>query len=336
MIHFDVHGVTVGLSTDHPPLAEALSRDLAGFLSTNGTLDPDVLLHASLAPPPRPPAGLRWPALRRGHVIDRPGERWVVYQGRAGSEGRATLRAVPGVERAWLWSLDADLLWEASWLYLMSRVGELLDRRGVHRLHALGLTRGGRGALLMLPSGGGKSTLGLAALRERDFGLLSDDLPLLDPQGDLLPFPGRLGFTHPPEGVAPEHIRPFRRIEHGLKWLVDLDAFPGRASGPASPQLLLVGARDPTARASLVQVPPRAAWPTLLSAVVVGVGLPQAIEHFLRPDPADVPAKLRIVRSRLRACQRLLRQVEVWRVTLGGDQHENIDQVLGLLDRRLG
>ena len=43
------------------------------------------------APPPRPPAGLRWPALRRGQVIDRPGERWVEYHGR--SEGRATLRA---------------------------------------------------------------------------------------------------------------------------------------------------------------------------------------------------------------------------------------------------
>lgn len=262
-------------------------------------------------------------------MYDRPGERWIDYR------GRATVLFLPSSERGWLWSDDLHVAWEAAYLFLMSRVGEWLDWRGVHRVHGLGLTRGERAALLLLPSGGGKSTLGLAALQRTELGLLSDDIPLLTTEGRLLPFPNRLGFTHPPPEIPAAHVRPFHRVEHGLKWLVDVEAFPGRVAGPAWPHLIIVGQRHPTGPTRLRQRDRRAAWPTLLSSVVVGVGLPQAVEHFLRPDPADLPRKAALVASRLRACQRLLGAVEVWELTLGADRERNIDTFLDLLNRRL-
>ena len=46
---------------------------------------------------------------------------------------------------------------EIVYLTILSRVSEKLDRMGIHRVHALGLEQRGRGVLVMLPSGGGKS-----------------------------------------------------------------------------------------------------------------------------------------------------------------------------------
>ncbi|MCA0305158.1 MAG: hypothetical protein LCH95_22355 [Proteobacteria bacterium] len=59
---------------------------------------------------------------------------------------------------------------EIGYLYLQSELGRFLDEQGLHRVHALGLgLPDGRAALALIPSGGGKSTLGLSLL---DLGLL--------------------------------------------------------------------------------------------------------------------------------------------------------------------
>jgi len=48
-------------------------------------------------------------------------------------------------------SRDYDLLYEVAYLVVQSRVGERLDRRGVHRLHALGLIYSFNGNFVPLP-----------------------------------------------------------------------------------------------------------------------------------------------------------------------------------------
>jgi len=57
--------------------------------------------------------------------------------------------------------------------------------------------------IVLLPSGGGKSTIALRILKENDFKLLSEDSPLVDKRGDVYPFPLRIGIM---EGEAEEKL----------------------------------------------------------------------------------------------------------------------------------
>src|SRR5262249_11546309 len=86
-----------------------------------------------------------------------------------------------------------DLLHEIAYLFILSTGGDHLDRHGLHRVHALGVSYQNKGILLLLPSGGGKSTMALKVLRRPGFLLLGEDTPLIDRQGRVLPFPLRLG-----------------------------------------------------------------------------------------------------------------------------------------------
>jgi hypothetical protein len=105
-------------------------------------------------------------------------------------------------------SVDTHRLHEITYLSILSRVGELLERRGLHRLHALAVGRHGETALFMMDSGGGKSTHGLGFLRSSDrYELISEDSPLTDRRGRVHTFPLRFGVLPPlPEGIAEEHI----------------------------------------------------------------------------------------------------------------------------------
>ncbi len=62
--------------------------------------------------------------------------------------------------------------YEAAYLFLLSRIGEALDQRHLHRIHALALEYFGRAVLAVFPMGGGKSTLGAAMLRFPEIGFL--------------------------------------------------------------------------------------------------------------------------------------------------------------------
>ncbi len=64
----------------------------------------------------------------------------------------------------------------------------------MHRVHALALAVDRRAMLVLLPMGGGKSTLGAELLRHPDVQLLSDDSPLVDRAGRVHAFPLRLGL----------------------------------------------------------------------------------------------------------------------------------------------
>ncbi len=111
----------------------------------------------------------------------------VVYQ----QDGRAVIdylgEAVSVYDRSaqclHVQGLGVDLVHEAVYLFVLSRVGEHLERIGRPRLHALGLAGRQGGVAVMLPSGGGKSTLALRALATDGVKLLSEDSPLIDRRG---------------------------------------------------------------------------------------------------------------------------------------------------------
>ncbi len=144
-----------------------------------------------------------------------------------------------------VYATDRDLMHEIVYLYFLSTVAQYLDRRGIHRIHALGVSHQGKGVLLLLPSGGGKSAIALQLLVQPDFLLLGEDTPLIDRRGRVLPFPFCLGVRPGHQtGLPPEQLRTVRRMEMDPQTLIDIEHFRDRVGQTVRPALLLVGERN--------------------------------------------------------------------------------------------
>jgi hypothetical protein len=193
------------------------------------------------------------------------------------------------------------------------------------RLHSLGLVGGDGAVAVLLPSGGGKSTLALSALREPGVRLLSEDSPLMDGRGRLHPFPLRIGVNlGDADLLPPGATRRLERIEFHPKLALEVDAFADRIStSPAQLRHLVIGQRTLGADAGIERVPRRAALGTLLREAVVGVGLYQGMEFVLQRGMLDAAGQVRPAAMRASRCAAVLRHAAVWRLTLGRDRDRN-------------
>jgi hypothetical protein len=264
------------------------------------------------------------------NVVYQNGSRTILdYFGRASAElDRAAGRIV-------IRSEHPHLAHEAAYLFLLSRTGEHLDAIGLPRLHALALA-GPRGAIcVLLPSGGGKSTLAVSALRDERARLLAEDTPLLDSGGRVHPFPLRIGVNPTDAGrLPPGSVRRIERMEFHDKLVLDLDGFRDRVE--AEPQLLsdlVVGQRSLGREGRLERIPRRAATGALLREGVVGVGVYQGMEFVLQRGMRDVMGKAGEALTRARCCAAAARHARVWRLTLGRDHASNWAALSQLLER---
>jgi hypothetical protein len=235
-----------------------------------------------------------------------------------------------------LYSRDPNLLYEAAYLYLLSRIGQHLDRRGLHRIHALGVTVRGRAVLVLLPMGGGKSTLGLHLLNQPGVQLLSDDSPFIDRKGRVLAYPLRLGLLPGSEGtIPPEHRRTIQRMEFGPKHLVNYDYFRDRVSDSADPGLVLIGARTMARDCRIEEAGLLDGLRACIPNSVVGVGLFQGLEFILQSSAWELARKAGLGTSRLRNCWQLLRRSRIGRVHLGSDPVLNAKTVVDYATKAL-
>jgi len=256
---------------------------------------------------------------------------WLDYGGRA----LAIWDRAAGTFR--VYSEDPDLLYEVAYLFLLSRIGEDLDQRHMHRIHALALEYQGRAVLAVFPMGGGKSTLGAAMLRFPEIGFLSDDSPFISPNGRVHAFPLRLGLLPGSENEIPtEQRRTIRRMEFGPKVLVNYDYFAHRVQPSAEPGIVFLGRRS---LGDVCRIEPASTgerYQSILADCVVGLGLFQGIEFVLRNSPIQLLGKAGIAWSRLRSAQSLFRRSEVYRLVLGRDLARNAETVFEFLQQRLG
>lgn len=227
-----------------------------------------------------------------------------------------------------VWSPDRDFLRELGYLFLHSRLGWELDRRGLHRAHALGVEKDGRAGLLFLPSGGGKTSTALELLRRPGWRLLGDDHPLVDARsGEVLAFQGRPGLRAPaPAWGRASDRSEFRRRRHGMKPLLDLDVLAGRLASRG--RLSWVAFGVPRASGRLTELASPAAAAALARRIVVGDGLPQVFE-LLWPGfrPAAWGRLAVVAADRAAAAARLAARARVWRLPMGGDAGAAADLV---------
>jgi hypothetical protein len=325
----DIYGLRILVAGDWPEVVEAVRLDFAWFEVPHGSGSVDVEVLVERRPPdfdtlPSVPAAFVTPR----NVVFQDGDRTIVdYFGRAVSvRDRAAGRLVVQGE-------DLHLVHEAVYQFLLSQAGEHLDDRGLPRLHALGLV-GAQGAVaVILPSGGGKSTLAVRGVRDDRVKLLSEDSPLLDRRGRLYPFPLRIGVNVTDAELLPsEHVRRIERMEFHPKLVLELSAFRDRIEAVPQPlRHLVLGSRTLGTEARLEPLAKRRAIGTLLRECVVGVGLYQGLEFVLQNGMRDVLGKVGTATTRSASCAAGLAKAKVWRLTLGRDAERNWEALEPLL-----
>ena len=312
-IRLNLAGCAVEFACADPELAAAVAADFSAFPAEGGGAP--VRLEARREPVNRPERALL--RCRSWSILPaRPGLRRVWYPGGALCEYDYAARS--GLLRGG----SAALLKELSYLLILSRAGEELDRRGLHRLHAGALGRGGRALLFCGAQGTGKTTLLLELLKDREFSLLSDDTPLVAGDGSVLPFAVRVGLgldsPHLPELGE---LRRFERRHYPPKRLLDIVPAGIRVSPPLPPGGVFL-----LRRAAAPRIRPAgraAAAGELLRSLALGCGTPQLAEYFLRPQPADAASKAGIFFSRLRAARALLAKADFYVFEVGPDRAAN-------------
>ena len=236
-----------------------------------------------------------------------------------------------------VFSRDEDLLYEAAYLFLLSQCGEALDAAHLHRVHALGVSLRGCAALVLLPIGGGKSTLGAHLLEYPDIEFLSDDSPLIDARGSVHAFPLQLGLLPGSEGtVPPDQLRRINRMEFGPKLLVNYKYFEMRVRPEADPGLLFLGRRSLSAECTIARASHRAALRAMVENCVVGMGLFQGMEFVFQRGAKEIASKAAVAWSRLRASRRLIRRSDVLHLTLGRNPAANAAAVYAALSAAAG
>jgi hypothetical protein len=328
---FDFYGLGIDVSSADADLVGEVQRDFAFFHrpSLNGAGERFALrLHVetpSFAGLPDLPAAFLTPR----NVCYRDTTRtYIDYYGRALGIFERGARAYD------VYGTDPEMLHEIAYLFILSTVGEYLDARGIHRLHALGVSLHGRGILLLLPSGGGKSTMALELMRHPDFRLLGEDTPLIDRDGRILPFPLRMGVRPDSEtGVPPQYLRTVRRMEFDPKTLIDIEYFRDRLGGAADPALILVGERHLGESSAIVPLARRKAFKAMTKYMIVGLGVYQGMEFLLERGVWEVAGRLGVATSRLVNSVRLLRRAPTYRFILGRDRRKNFETLVTFLTR---
>jgi hypothetical protein len=230
------------------------------------------------------------------------------------------------------------LLHEIAYLTILSRVGEALDRNGLHRLHALAVAVDGRAALFLMPSGCGKSTLGLGLMQAgAELELVSDDSPLIGRSGRVLPFPLRIGVLGgAPPGVPEQFVQYMERMEFAPKYLVSMAAFEGSlARGELKPELVFLAERSLGPGCLIRRAGFVAGYGSCIRHLIVGVGIYQGLEFMLRSSAVDLVKSVPAVLSRAIGAASLLARARVYTLQLGRDPALNVRTILEFLEREL-
>ena len=311
-VQFDIYGVGLKISSSSPELLDNLARDFGYFEATpTGSV---VSVEGVLATPPweRVPVDFANQVTPNALIFDRGSVRFNDYH----HEALAIYDFAR--EEGEVWSENPDLLYEVVYLLCLSRVGELHDLRRIHRIHALGIAIGGKGALVLLPEGGGKSTLCMEMLRHPEVQILSDDTPLIS-RGKMLAFPTRVGLRQGGDAIDPRYLRIMRRRNREPKTLIDIEYFRDRLVHEADPAAVIIGARRNGDESWIDPIGAMKALPTLAANLVFGLGLPQVVEFFLRSGASEAVGKVRIAGYRLSAALGLARHAKCYRLALGRD-----------------
>ena len=326
---FDFYGLTIEVSSASADLAEEVRRHFAYFSVPPGK--GQVQVEMRRVPPPYaelPPLPASFITPRNVCFRDKKIS-YIDYFG----QGLAVFDRKE--KRCVIYGMDHDLVHEIAYLFILSTIGQYLDSQRIHRVHALGVSYKHKGILLLLPSGGGKSTMALELMRLPGFLLLGEDTPLIDRHGRILPFPLRFGVRPEQEtGIPPQYLRTVNRMEFDPKTLIDIEYFKDRLSEAVDPGLILVGERNLGDVSEIVPLARHRAFKALVKYVIVGLGVYQGLEFLLERGLWEVLGNGGVVASRLYNSLRLLARAPAYRFVLGRSTEKNCQTFIDFLHER--
>lgn len=324
----EIGGITVEVECDCSNILNWLEFDFGAFITTSGITQAQVKLSVLIQDPEKYPLPPLKETMRGPQFVafDNRLTRYIKYV----KDGALVVYDYQRDEGKVI-SDNEETAYEHLYLTCLSRIGEKLDLKGIHRVHALAVSCNDRAHLFLMPPGTGKSTLAFSLLKNGSVGLLSDDAPLIDQKGRVLPFLFRLGIE---DGRLIADIpQAFKRISHSgdkTKTLVRADYFKQQTSNAAAiPKKIFVGFWTTSEHPQLVPAGKMSAVAFLFRDCVIGLGLPQVAEIFLRKE--DIHRKIMIAFSRLRAALTMAMRCQCYKVYLSQDPQKNADLILPLL-----
>lgn len=316
------YGITVLLTSDTQEIIKDIERDYSFFKSE--VVAPQIIINAHNVQLPYDTL----PSMQAGYISCRNicyysgGIKYIDYPGK----GLVIYNKIES--KSQIYSSDYHLLHEICYMTILSLVNEKLDRYHIHRVHGLGLSINNKAILILLDMGGGKTTLAMDILMsDNDIKLISEDSPLIDTRGQILPFPSRIGLnpTEVPSGIPEEYQRYFERQEFGPKILIDIEYFRNKICNyPCQPHIVIIGRRVLNKQPEIKPSSKYQALKEFIKNSVIGVGLYQGIEYVFEKGPKEVVKKIPLGLSRLNNALKVIDKSKIFEILLSPDKEKNI------------
>ena len=195
-------------------------------------------------------------------IIDYPGNALVIQNGNTSISD--------------VFSLDRSLIREIVYMLVLSQLNLHCDQRGMLRIHASAFSFRDTAVLLMMPAGGGKSTLILSLLDAQDFKIIAEDTSIVDKKKILHPYPlpvslrSSASLAH----IPPEFVWEEKRMSSEPKFRVDLDYWPGKIETRAIRNpILMAGIRRLNGPPEIRKGSKIQCFKSLLRDAVIGMGI---------------------------------------------------------------
>lgn len=236
-------------------------------------------------------------------------------------------------EEASIFAADFDRAMDLFIQIFHSRFGKNLEKYGLYRVHACSISYQNRKALIMMPIGGGKSTLMLEMLKNPNVKIISDDTPLIDSSLNLYPFPMRIGIKE-----IPKHLKDFEskisklnRFQYGSKFVLDKSFISNEVDWQTGGRpILLLGM--PGSESKISSVFKIQLFFYLLKEMVIGVGIPQIVELYLEWTMTDFLRLIKTGIGRLMTAIKMVIQLESCALVRGPEHSKNSELILKKLE----
>lgn len=321
-LRLNIYGSTCLIESENVELLARLSRDFAYFVKEfKGSANFHFKHFHSEPPLGSIPDFPRIYTSKNSKTYEKDGVRFNDYYGK--------LLSVYDYNRdvCTLYSTDLSRSHEIIYLLVHSRIGKKLDLQGLHRIHAMGVRKNKSDFLFVSDSGVGKSTLLSHWLgADENLQLISDDCPIVDEQGNVYPFPIRLGASEKETLLSlGQNIYELQREEHGLKYLLSTSEIKNKVAWSHSEKTYLAfGKRVEGSGCVIKRIGFLKSFSHLIRAMVIGVGLPMILEYWWELGPEDFSRKARIGFKRLLSSLVLAYRSECCEIAIGSNPDENI------------
>ena len=244
--------------------------------------------------------------------------------------------------QAKLFSKNRKKTHEVAYLLILSRIGKKMDLMGLHKLHAFSVSYKDMAIVCMMPMKGGKSTLLMEFLKDSRFKMISDDIPLINQKGEVIPFPIKIGLSDKPIQIEikdPEiNLYQMDRGQYGIKNLLCLNGIPGKIEGSNKifKKIILIEAFRFNSPVSVLK---DNSLPLIFIGVfkhgIIGFGLPMVIEYFWENGIGDFFIKAKIFFQRLFAFSILSIRADKKKLFLGRDPEDAKRVIVEYIERSL-